>query len=131
VSWDSPSIVHQKSRQLNLLVNCDFFLIFKNYNWNKDDVKLKVDWLKKGVILLVIQLAINESNYLKVKHLDKLNSLNALNWSINISNSCKLIHSHNKNFYSAFNWAIYVSTFCKLKQSNKSKISSAMTNNWK
>jgi hypothetical protein len=39
----------------------------------------------------MIQLATYESNYLKLKHLNKLSSLNALNWPINVSNSCKLV----------------------------------------
>ncbi len=53
----------------------------------KDDVKSKVGWLKKRGFLLVIELVIDECNYLKLKDLNKLSSLNALNWPINISNS--------------------------------------------
>ncbi len=33
----------------------------------------------------------DENNYLKLKHLNKLSSLNALNWPINVSNSYKFI----------------------------------------
>jgi hypothetical protein len=47
--------------------------------------QLKVGWLnKKGLVM-------DESNYFKLKHLDKLSSLDALNWPINVSNSCKFI----------------------------------------
>jgi hypothetical protein len=53
----------------------------------KDDVKSKVGWLKKRGFLLVIELVIDECNYLKLKDLNKLSSLTALNWPINISNS--------------------------------------------
>jgi hypothetical protein len=74
-----------------------FFKYSKSYNGNvvEDDVKSKVGWLKKLGFLLVIQLVIDEGNYLKLKDLNKLSSLNALNWPINISNSYKLIHFHN------------------------------------
>jgi len=52
---------------------------------------MKVGWLKKKGFLIVIQLAMDEINYFKLKHLDKLSSFNALNWPINISISCRLI----------------------------------------
>jgi len=39
----------------------------------------------------MIQSTMDESNYLKLKHLNKLSSLNALNWPINVSISYKLI----------------------------------------
>jgi hypothetical protein len=39
----------------------------------------------------MIQLATDEGNYLKWKHLNKLSFLNALNWPINVSNSYKLV----------------------------------------
>ncbi len=55
------------------------------------DVKLKAGWLKKKGFHKMIQLAMDENNYLKLKHLNKLSSLNALNWPINVSNSCKFI----------------------------------------
>jgi hypothetical protein len=44
--------------------------------------------VEKEGFLLMIQLARDESNYFKLKHLNKLSSLNALNWPINVSNSC-------------------------------------------
>ncbi len=56
-----------------------------------NDVKLKASWLKKKVFHKIIQLAMDENNYFKLKHLNKLCSLNALNWPINVSNSCKFI----------------------------------------
>ncbi len=33
----------------------------------------------------------DENINLKLKHLNKLSSLNALNWPINVNNSCKFI----------------------------------------
>ncbi len=89
-----PSFVHQKSRWFTIyleIVN-NFFKWSKQYNWNvvEDDIKLKAVWLKKKGFLLLIQLAMDESNF-KLKHLNKLSSLNALNWPINISNSYKFI----------------------------------------
>jgi hypothetical protein len=76
---------------LEIVNNCLKYL--KNYNKNvvKYDLKLKVGWLKKRGFLLVIQLAMDESNYLKLKHLNKLSSLNTLNLILNVSNSCKFV----------------------------------------
>ncbi len=47
--------------------------------------------LGSASFLLMIQLTMDENNYLKLKHISKLSSLNALNWPINVSNSCKVI----------------------------------------
>jgi hypothetical protein len=92
-SWFSPSFVHQKNRWFDLLGNYESILNIQKLQLNviEDDVKLNAGWLKKKGFLLMIQLAIDEGNYFKLKHLNKLNSLNALNWPININNSCKLV----------------------------------------
>jgi hypothetical protein len=84
--------------------------------------------VEKNGFLLMIQLAMDENNYLKLKHLNKLNSMNALNWPINVSNSYKVIQiklPQLKLLECIYLANVHGNHFCKLKHSHKSRFSSA------